>query len=67
MRIQNTIHDHPIINENQLQTSKKDAANHGYGLKNVQAVLKKHQGTLTLKEEDQRFVVTWMIPSPSND
>ena len=67
VRIQNTINNHPIINENQLQTSKKDAANHGYGLKNVQAVLKKHQGTLTLKEEDQRFVVTWMIPSPSND
>lgn len=67
VRIQNTFINHPIIQDNQILTSKANKTNHGYGLKNVQDVLKNHHGTLTYKEENQFFVVTWMIPSPEND
>ena len=43
-------------------TSKADASNHGFGLRSIQNVAKKYDGTIDIKTEEQRFILTILIP-----
>ncbi|MBQ6164948.1 MAG: GHKL domain-containing protein [Clostridia bacterium] len=43
------------IKNNRIKTTKSDAGNHGIGLKNVAAALKKYHGTLSLSCDDRQF------------
>jgi len=40
-----------------FETSKPDAINHGFGLKNVEECIKANQGHMTIKTENNRFKV----------
>lgn len=46
-----------------LPCTTKEGGIHGYGLKNVRAVLEKHDGSLSIQPEEGRFVLTWMLPA----
>ena len=48
--------------EGQLpKTTKKDAANHGFGMKSVRSSLKKYSGEMRISVEDQLFNVSFML------
>lgn len=43
-------------------TTKKDQLNHGYGLKSVQTIVKKYDGSLTITNDDKWFEVRILLP-----
>ncbi|MBP5669705.1 MAG: GHKL domain-containing protein [Lachnospiraceae bacterium] len=43
------------------RTTKSDHANHGFGTKNVQDIVKKYQGTMESKVSDGQYIVEIMI------
>jgi len=45
-----------------LQTVKKDKANHGYGLKSIEAIAEKYGGSMSTKIEGQDFVLSVLLP-----
>lgn len=45
-------------------TSKKDAAEHGFGLKSMQLIAKKYGGQLAVSAEGDIFTLTALIPCP---
>lgn len=47
-------------------TTKKDSHEHGIGLKNVQHVVTKYNGTQNVEHDEHTFTVSIMIPSISN-
>lgn len=44
------------------KTSKTDAANHGFGLRSIQTIIKKYEGTMELKQEDGWFLFFCYMP-----
>lgn len=44
------------------KTSKTDAANHGFGLRSIQTIIKKYEGTMELKQEEGWFHFFCYIP-----
>jgi sensor histidine kinase YesM len=50
----------------ELKTTKKDKKNHGFGLKIVESTVKKANGIIDIKVEDDRFKVSVMIPFLEN-
>ena len=49
------------------KTTKADGSGHGYGLKSVEMILRRHAGTLLVGQRDGVFTVTWMIPMKEMD
>ncbi len=48
----------PVLSRNpELQSTKRDNLKHGFGLKSVRRIVRKYQGTLTYKEENNKFTV----------
>ncbi|MBE7702330.1 sensor histidine kinase [Oerskovia sp. Sa1BUA8] len=47
------------------RTTKRDALNHGYGLRNMRQVVEGHGGSLTIHDEADWFVVRALIPVPA--
>lgn len=47
-------------------TTKQDALNHGYGLKSIQYTVKKYAGRMTVKTEQDWFVLKVLIPLPDD-
>lgn len=45
----------PVGNENQLITDKREQLNHGYGIKNMKAIVEKYKGEFYWKYEDGFF------------
>lgn len=60
--IQNSVCKMPIIENNDIKTSKSDTG-HGYGLKNVKTSLTKYGGKLELKCENNIFEASVIIPN----
>ncbi len=48
-------------------TTKKDRANHGFGLKSIQQTAKKYGGTTAVGTEDEWFVLKVLIPLPEQE
>ncbi|WP_336708779.1 sensor histidine kinase [Oerskovia sp. USHLN155] len=46
------------------RTTKRDALNHGYGLRNMRQVVEGYGGSLTVRTESDWFVVRALIPVP---
>lgn len=44
------------------QTTKKDAQNHGFGLKSIQKTVKKYGGNMEIKREEQSFQLFLYLP-----
>lgn len=51
--------------KNGQPTTSKQGGVHGYGLKNMDAVLKAHGGMYSIETKEGRFFLTWMVPVPS--
>jgi len=60
--IQNTVIDIPLIENNNIKTSKSDTG-HGYGIRNVKTCLDKYGGMLELRCEENIFEANVMIPN----
>lgn len=61
VRFENACLGRPEIKDGLPPTTKREGV-HGYGLKNVRAVLEKHDGSLSIQPEEDRFVLIWMLP-----
>lgn len=48
------------------QTTKKDRADHGYGLKNIRSIVQRYQGSISIDTEDGIFLLCAVIPIPDN-
>ena len=61
--ITNSCHTKPFMDNEKHQTVVKENRIHGIGLKNVEKVLGKYQGSLdwTYKEEKKEFIMTVML------
>ena len=46
-----------------LVSEKTDSKNHGFGLKNVEGVIKKYNGTIKFLKEENLFTVTVLLPN----
>ena len=47
---------------NQIITSKKDKINHGFGLKSIQLITNKYNGSLSLKIDNNIFILDIIFP-----
>ncbi len=45
-------------------TSKRDKANHGFGVRSIAMAVKKYDGTISFKVENNTFILTALIPIP---
>ncbi len=63
VRMQNP-YSSELKNVNGKYLSTKNEVGHGYGLKNVIRIVEKHGGTCTIKDDQKKFIITWMIPRP---
>ncbi len=50
-------------NNGKFFTTKKDKANHGYGIRNMEMVVEKYEGVLENKAENGIFKLTIVLPS----
>ncbi len=67
LRFENSCTGIPTLINGLPETSKKDFLSHGYGLKNVSAVLQKYDGNMNIsKSGDGKFVLNIMLPISSN-
>ena len=62
VRIQNIYDGKVIVKDKKLVTTKKDKANHGYGIKSMEIVVKKYQGVMNYKTENNIFVLQLVFP-----
>lgn len=47
------------------QTTKKDAENHGLGLRSIQETVKKYDGNMEIKQEEEGFNLFLYLPMPA--
>ena len=65
IRVENSCADGVPFSNGLPHTKKADTFLHGFGLRNIQQVLNRYNGNLTIAaEEDGRFVSTMLIPIP---
>lgn len=57
IEIANSIGEMPRCKNGEFITSKKDVRSHGYGLKSVERIVHRHDGTITCQVESSQFVV----------
>lgn len=63
IRLENYCSHPPIIGKNGLpHTSKKDAANHGFGLKSMKSIVEKHGGVFLISIESDLYVLSAVFP-----
>ena len=62
LSIRNPVEETLRIKDNRIVTSKRNKEQHGIGLKHVDAVIRKNNGTSVLKCEDGWFTFAAMIP-----
>ena len=58
----NSVPENIMIKNNSIKTSKKDRKHHGLGLSSVNSVLRKYNGSYTLKCKDMVFCVQAVFP-----
>lgn len=66
VRIENSCISPPHFSYGLPQTHKKNRSAHGYGLRNVQQVLQRYHGNLSFALEDNRFILSLLIPIPQD-
>ncbi len=63
IRVENCCED-DIRFVNGLPTTKKDARYHGYGMKSIQSIVEKYDGSMAVKVVDGWFELRILLPSP---
>ena len=51
-----------VINENSIETSKRNKSKHGYGIKSITYIIDKYHGTTSLSAKDGLFSIKISIP-----
>ena len=51
-----------IIKNNYVESTKEDKHLHGYGLQSLRKIVKKYKGDLSLKSENNKFIVSVDVP-----
>ena len=64
IRIQNYCNETIPIHNGIIVTSKQDKRIHGYGIKSIRRAVEKYEGTLTMEQEEEWFILTALIPIP---
>lgn len=59
--VKNTISHSVLDNNNMLKTSKKDARNHGWGLRSIKDIAEIHNGSVDIYEKDGMFTVNILL------
>lgn len=62
IKIQNSIINSVILQNQNLLTSKKNREEHGLGLKNIKSILHKYNGEISFCEQENFFIVKILIP-----
>lgn len=57
LKISNPTKNKLHVKNNKLKTTKADKSNHGFGLKNIEGVVKKYNGIINLSCEDKIFTL----------
>ena len=52
---------HDTIDLNNLQTTKKNKSEHGYGLKGIESITKKYNGNLSISNKDNFFILSAIL------
>lgn len=63
VRFQNPYEGTLTLRDGLPRSTKKDAANHGIGLRSIRSCVEKYGGTVALAAENQMFSLSVMIPS----
>lgn len=61
INIANSIEQSVYGIDNKLKTKKKDKERHGYGMKSIFDIVKKHDGMIHIEEKEQRFIVDILL------
>ena len=62
IRIENYYLGAPVTEAHLPKTTKGDKTRHGYGLKSVRYIVEKYDGSMTIRTENNWFVVRVLIP-----
>ena len=55
IKVENGCEEAPVVQDGQLQTTKKDTAFHGWGLKSVQEAAERYDGSVDTEYADDIF------------
>lgn len=61
VRISNTAQEKPVLSEKRYLTTKQDAVNHGIGLKNIEAIVKRYKGVMETSCENGVFTLSFLL------
>ncbi len=59
--IENPCREIMEVVDNRIETTKKDKALHGYGLRNMEDAAKKYNGTMRIENDEGRFLVEFFV------
>lgn len=62
IRVENCYGEEPNIKNGKLVTSKKDKNYHGFGIKSIQSIVEKYDGSTNIHAEDGWFEIRILIP-----
>lgn len=57
IEVENSIEKEPLMKNGKLISSKRDNGIHGYGMKNIERIVEKYDGTISCQIEENRFEV----------
>ena len=57
IKIENSVNEAPVMEKGRPVSVKKDKMRHGYGLKNVERILNKYDGTIAYLSRDKAFQI----------
>jgi hypothetical protein len=64
IKFENYCEEAPVLENGLPNTTKKNKNYHGYGLKSIKMISQKYGGSMTIKVENNWFVLRILIPSP---
>lgn len=62
IKVANRTRENPLERNPQLMTMKKEPEKHGFGLKIVKRILKRHNGIFNIEWDGQYFIISAMLP-----
>ena len=62
IQVENYYEGSLVLRDGLPLTSKGDTSSHGFGLKSMRRIAEKYRGTLSVKAEDNRFLLYVMLP-----
>lgn len=62
LQVENSYTGECQVKDGEIETSKSDKANHGFGLKAIKSIVEGYSGTFTIKAENGVFLVNIVFP-----